>query len=87
VKSALFVLLAAFALAGCQADKMTLAQAQAKCAKTGGFLAVIYTQEVSAAGLGPEVVSPGDCIAASKFDVAPAPLAPAPSGAAPAPSQ
>jgi hypothetical protein len=82
VKSARFALLtlttlgAAFALAGCQSEKMTLAQAQAKCMKTGGFLAVIYTQEVSAAGLGPEVASPGDCISAGKFGVAPA--APAP---------
>ncbi len=76
MKSALFVFLAALLLAGCQSKVMTLEEAQAQCTKKGGLLAVIYTQEVSAAGLGPEVASPGDCISPRKFDAPGAPPAP-----------
>ena len=38
----------------------------------GGMLMIIYTQEITLAGPGPQVASPGDCILPSKFD-APAP--------------
>jgi hypothetical protein len=72
--------LGAFGLAGCQ-DRLTLEQAQALCTKQGGLLVVIYTQKLTAAGVGPQIASPGDCISTSKFDIAP----PAPSKA-PAPA-
>ena len=80
VKSALFAFLAALVLAGCQ-SKMTLEEAQALCTKKGGLLVVIYTQQISASGPGPQIASPGNCISPSKFDIAP----PA-SGNAPAPA-
>ena len=57
---------------------MTLEQAQAACAKTGGFLVVVYAQEVSMAGVGPQVATPGNCVPAGKFDPAAAPPQPAP---------
>ncbi len=76
VKYALFAFLAALVLAGCQ-SKMTLDEAQAQCTKKGGLLVVIYTQQITASGLAPEVASPGDCVSPSKFDVPPP--APAPS--------
>ena len=80
VKSALFAFLAALVLAGCQ-SKMTLEEAQALCTKKGGLLVVIYTQQISASGPGPQIASPGNCISPSKFDIPP----PA-SGNAPAPA-
>ena len=67
VRSALLAILAAFALAGCQ-HKLTLDEAQEQCMKNGGMLMIIYTQEVSLSGVGPQVASPGDCVSASKFD-------------------
>jgi len=70
VKSAQFAFLAAFVLAGCQ-SKMTLEEAQALCTKKGGLLVVIYTQQITASGPGPEIASPGDCVSPSKFDIAP----------------
>jgi hypothetical protein len=70
VKSALFAFLAGFVLAGCQ-SKMTLEEAQALCTKKGGLLVVIYTQQISASGPGPEVASPGNCVSPSKFDITP----------------
>lgn len=68
---------AAFALAGC-VEKLTLEQAQARCASQGGFLVIIHSQKISKSGaVGPDEPSPGDCIAPSKFDVAPpAPVKP-----------
>jgi hypothetical protein len=78
VKSIPLVILAAFMLAGCQ-SKLTLEEAQALCAKKGGLLVVIYTQQITASGLGPQIGSPGDCISPSKFDVAPPAPAPVPS--------
>ena len=44
---------------------------------------VIYTQQITLSGVGPEVATPGDCVSASKFDPnapapAPAPVSPAP---------
>jgi len=78
VKSALFVFLAGLVLAGCQSKIMTLEEAQAQCMKKGGLLMIIYTQQVSAAGLGPEVASPGDCVSPSKFDIPPPAAPPAP---------
>ena len=65
------VALGAFGLAGCQ-DRLTLEEAQARCTKQGGLLVIIYTQKVTAAGVGPQIGSPGDCISTSKFDIAPA---------------
>lgn len=70
VKSALFAFLAGFVLAGCQ-SKMTLEEAQALCTKKGGFLVVIYTQQITVSGAGPQIASPGNCIAPSKFDITP----------------
>jgi len=70
----------ACALAGCQ-ERLTLEEAQARCKQQGGYLVVIYTQPISTSGVGPEEASPGDCVSASKFDVA----KPAP-GTAPAPA-
>jgi hypothetical protein len=75
LKIAIFAM--AFVLAGCQ-SKMTLEEAQAACMKTGGLLVVIYTQKITAAGLGDEIASPGDCISPSKFDATPAAPTPAP---------
>jgi len=60
--------LGAFGLAGCQ-DRLTLEEAQALCTKQGGLLVVIYTQKLTAAGIGPQIASPGDCISPSKFDI------------------
>jgi hypothetical protein len=84
MKFASVAILGAFLLAGCQA-RLTLEEAQALCTKQHGLLVVIYTQKISAAGLGPETASPGDCVSPSKFDIA----APAPKPApvpAPTPS-
>ncbi len=50
---------------------MTLEEAQAQCAKKGGLLVLIYTQQITASGPGPEVTSPGDCVSPSKFDITP----------------
>ena len=60
-----------FVLAGCE-HVPTLEEARAACTKQGGFLVVIYTQEVTLAGVGPEIASPGDCVSSAKFDIAPA---------------
>ena len=67
MKYTAWLILGALMLAGCQ-HKMTLEEAQAACTKQGGFLAIIYTQKITAAGLEPEVASPGDCISPDKFD-------------------
>lgn len=66
----------AFALAGCQ-HQPTLEEAQAACAKQGGFLVVFYSQKVTTAGLGPQIATPGNCVSAGKFDRSPAASAPA----------
>jgi len=79
VKSALFAFLAGLVLAGCQ-SKMTLEEAQALCTKRGGLLVVIYTQQITASGPGPQIASPGNCISPSKFDITPPNNAPAPVG-------
>ena len=71
MKPALLAILPALALAGCQ-HKLTLDEAQEQCMKKGGMLMIVYTQEITAAGVGPQVASPGDCVSPSKFD-APAP--------------
>lgn len=68
----------ALVLAGCEHQNLTLEEAQAACAKKGGFLAVIYTQKITIAGVEPEVASPGDCISPSRFDTAPPAPAKAP---------
>jgi len=61
------VALAAVVLSGCQTG-MTLGEAQARCTAQGGLLTVIYTQSITASGVGEQVGSPGECIAPSKFD-------------------
>jgi hypothetical protein len=66
---------AALGLAGCQ-QKLTLEQARAQCEKKGGLLVVIYSQQITMAGLEPEVASPGDCLSPKNFDPS-APVAPA----------
>jgi len=80
--AALLAIAAAVMLAGCQSTP-TLEQAQAQCEKKGGLLVVIYTQQITLSGVGPEVATPGDCVSASKFDPnapapVPAPVSPAP---------
>jgi hypothetical protein len=60
--------LACCVLAGCQA-RMTLEEARAQCTKQGGFLIVIHSQKITRSGVGDEILSPGDCVSASKFDV------------------
>ena len=81
MKFAFAAILGAFVLAGCQ-EKLTLEEAQAQCAKEGGFLVIIYTQQITTSGAGPQIASPGNCVASSKFDIAsPAPNAPAPAPA------
>jgi hypothetical protein len=70
MKSALFAFLAGFVLVGCQ-SKMTLEEAQALCTKKGGLLVVIYTQQITASGAGPQIASPGNCVSPSKFDITP----------------
>ena len=67
MRTALFAILAAFMLAGCQ-HKLTLDEAQEQCMKKGGLLMVIYTQQITASGPGEQVASPGNCISSSKFD-------------------
>ena len=44
----------------------------------GGFLVIIYEQQVSlSGGAGPETASPGSCVMPDKFDIAePAPSTP-----------
>jgi hypothetical protein len=71
VKPALLAILPALALAGCQ-HKLTLDEAQEQCMKKGGMLMIVYTQEITLSGPGPQIASPGDCVSPSKFD-APAP--------------
>jgi hypothetical protein len=51
---------------------MTLEQAQAACAKKGGFLVVIYQQKITTAGPEPEIAIPGDCLSPSQYDPEPA---------------
>jgi hypothetical protein len=82
MKFALVVIaaLGALGLAGCE-HRLTLEEAQALCTKQGGLLVVIYTQKLTAAGVGPQIANPGDCIPTSKFDMTP----PAPNKA-PAPA-
>jgi len=72
----------AFSLAGCQ-ERLSLEEAQARCAQQGGLLVVIHSQKISRSGaVGPDQPSPGDCVSPSKFDVAqPAASAPAPAPA------
>jgi len=76
VKPALFAILPVLALAGCT-HRSTLEEAQEQCMKAGGMLMIVYTQEITLSGPGPQVASPGDCVMPSKFD-APSPT-PAPS--------
>jgi hypothetical protein len=68
VKSLLFAILPALVLAGGCQSKTTLDEAQDQCMKKGGMLMIIYTQEISLSGMGPQVASPGDCVLPSKFD-------------------
>ncbi|MEO8301474.1 MAG: hypothetical protein ABI608_06765 [Rhizomicrobium sp.] len=71
MKAALIALLPALVLAGC-AHKLTLDEAQEQCMKKGGMLMMIYTQEITASGPGPQIASPGNCVLASRFDPPPA---------------
>ncbi|MDP1586237.1 MAG: hypothetical protein Q8M07_00715, partial [Prosthecobacter sp.] len=65
-------------LGSCQTS-MTLEQAQARCAEKGGLLTIIYTQSITASGIGEQIPTPGDCISPSRFET----TAPKPSGAPP----
>lgn len=66
MRAALFAILSAFVVAGCQ-HKLTLEEAQEQCMNKGGLLMVIYTQQITASGPGEQVASPGDCVSPSKF--------------------
>ena len=70
MRTAQFAILASLVLAGCQ-HQLTLEEAQEQCTKKGGLLMVIYTQQITAAGPGEQVASPGNCISPSKFDAPP----------------
>jgi hypothetical protein len=72
------VAFAAVVLGGCQSP-LTLEQAQARCAAQGGLLTVIYTQSITASGIGDQVGSPGECISPDRFEAG----APEPAGAPP----
>jgi len=61
------VALVAVVLGGCQTG-MTLEEAQARCTAQGGLLTVIYTQSITASGVGEPTGSPGECISPSKFE-------------------
>lgn len=67
MKIALLAVVAGAALAGCQAPS-TLEEAQERCQKQGGMLAVIYTQKVTLSGVEPEVASPGNCLMPKQFE-------------------
>jgi len=77
VKFSSVAVLAAFLLCGCQ-ERLSLEQAQERCTQQGGFLVIIYEQQVSlSGGAGPETASPGSCVMPDKFDIAePAPSTP-----------
>jgi len=82
VKRTTIAIVAVLALAGCQA-RLTLEEARALCEQKGGLLAVIYTQKITASGVGAPVGSPGECIQSSKF----APSVPPPKATPPAPKE
>jgi hypothetical protein len=50
---------------------MTLEEAQARCTEQGGLLTIIYTQSITASGIGEQIGTPGDCISPSKFENTP----------------
>jgi hypothetical protein len=86
----LAVTLGVSVLAGCQ-HQPTLEEARALCTQQGGFLMVFYSQKVTPSGLGPQVATPGNCVASTKFDMAQPAPAPAAAGspvstASPAPA-
>lgn len=68
---------ALIALAGCQTKaERSLDEAEALCKKQGGLLTIMYTQQVTAAGIGKQVGHAGSCVPLSKFGVgAPVPAA------------
>jgi len=39
-----------------------------RCAQQGGLLTIIYTQQITASGIGEQIGSPGDCIQPSRFE-------------------
>lgn len=59
---------ALLALAGCGAAR-TLEEAEARCTQRGGFLAVIYSQQITASGVGKPVGRAGECVLPSRFGV------------------
>ena len=76
------VIASGFVLTGCQ-HQLTLEEARAACTQQGGFLVVIYTQQITMAGVGPQVATPGNCVSSKDFNAAqPAST----SSAAPAPA-
>jgi hypothetical protein len=75
----LAVTVGALILAGCQ-HQPTLEEARALCTQQGGFLVVFYSQKVTSSGLGPEVATPGECVASTKFDMAQPASTPAATG-------
>ena len=54
-------------LGGCQA-RLTLEEAQERCTKQGGLLAVIYTQQITSSGIGQPIKTPGECVSPNKFE-------------------
>lgn len=67
VKYGFFAIAALAGLAGCQARPMTLEEAQAACTRKGGLLTIIYTQQITASGIGQREGHPGECVSPSKF--------------------
>lgn len=67
VKSTLFAAVAVAALAGC-GTAPTMEEAEAACARRGGLLTVIYSQEITAAGIGQRVAHPGACVSPKNFE-------------------
>lgn len=76
MKHAVFAIVALAGLGGCQARPLTLEEAQAACTRKGGLLTVIYTQEITASGIGRRIGHPGECLPLSKFGTGPGSASP-----------
>lgn len=76
-KSALLAIAPALVLAGCQ-HASPLDEAQERCAKQGGMLMIVYTQEITMSGPGEQVPSPGRCVMPDNFQESSTPSPPQP---------
>ena len=48
---------------------MSLEEAERRCTQKGGYLAVIYSQQITVAGVGKQVGRAGSCVSPSMFGV------------------